>query len=158
MRVHTRVLFASLLMSRDVVLLQRLLWVVKFTLIGTYLILTFRVKFKFKFNTYTMDTQCDYRDSLLFTNPLMSRNVIIFTKPFVIAKMYTYRYKQTRKIPFSDCNQGNKWSGQLRKITLSLTPQAIKTLFRDHMVRLKIISIYIYKDLRLKTIITRMAT
>ena len=26
-----------------------------------------------------------------------------------------------------------------------------KTLFKDHMVRLKIISLYIYKDLRLKT-------
>ena len=26
-----------------------------------------------------------------------------------------------------------------------------KTLFRDHMVRLKIISLYIYKDIRLKT-------
>ena len=42
----------------------------------------------------------------------------------------------------------------------------IKTLFKDHMVRLKIISLDIYKDLRLKilgqmshvTIITRMAT
>ena len=26
----------------------------------------------------------------------------------------------------------------------------LKTLFKDHMVRLKIISLYIYKDLRLK--------
>ena len=26
-----------------------------------------------------------------------------------------------------------------------------KTLFKDHMVRLKIMSLYIYKDLRLKT-------
>ena len=26
-----------------------------------------------------------------------------------------------------------------------------KTLFKDHMVRLKILSLYIYKDLRLKT-------
>ena len=40
-----------------------------------------------------------------------------------------------------------------------------KTLFKDHMVRLKITSLYIYKDLRLilglmsqVTIITRMAT
>ena len=27
----------------------------------------------------------------------------------------------------------------------------LKTLLRDHMVKLKIISLYIYKDLRLKT-------
>ena len=27
----------------------------------------------------------------------------------------------------------------------------MKTLFRDHMVKLKIVSLYIYKDLRLKT-------
>ena len=41
-----------------------------------------------------------------------------------------------------------------------------KTLFKDHMVRFKIISLYIYKDLRLRilglmshvTIVTRMAT
>ena len=33
-----------------------------------------------------------------------------------------------------------------------------KTLFRDHMVRLKIISLYIYKDLRLKTYDLRLKT
>ena len=55
---------------------------------------------------------------------------------------------------------------KLEKQCCSGSHKQFKTHFKDHMVLLKIISLYIYKDLRLKilglmshvTIITRMAT
>ena len=44
----------------------------------------------------------------------------------------------------------NYWD-KCEKRSCSASHKQCKTLFRDHMVRLKIISLYIYKDLRLKT-------
>ena len=60
-------------------------------------------------------------------------------------------------------NGGHKLSRQLRKWCCPSSDKKCKTLFKDHMMRLKIISLYIYKDLRLMilgimshvTIITR---
>ena len=44
-------------------------------------------------------------------------------------------------------NYRDKWE----KSCCSASHKQCKTLFNDHMVRLKIISLYIYKELRLKT-------
>ena len=63
-------------------------------------------------------------------------------------------------------NPVQKLSRQTRKTVFCDSHKQCKTLFKDHMVRLKIISLYVYKDLSLRilglmshvTIITRMAT
>ena len=44
-----------------------------------------------------------------------------------------------------------KFQGKREKQCCSSSHKQYKTLFKDHMVRLKTISLYIYKDLRLKT-------
>ena len=48
-------------------------------------------------------------------------------------------------------NQGNKLSGNYEERRCRSYHKKFKTLFREHMVRLKIISLYMHKDLKLKT-------
>ena len=61
---------------------------------------------------------------------------------------------------FSHYNPYKKLSRQLRKTgVVPVANKQFKTLFKDHIVRFKIISLYVYKDLRLNVtiiIITRM--
>ena len=68
-----------------------------------------------------------------------ANKIILF---LYIHKLYFYRYVST--------TLHRNYRDHCEKRCCSGSHKQFKTLFKDHMARLKIISLYIYKDLRLK--------